>query len=142
MMKTPTHAWFCTTLSVASILFYGMAASLAKAHHSVVAHYLLDESIAVSGIVEEFWFENPHARIVLNVTTDAGETERWILETGARNNLIRRGWNGEELQPGDKISASGLPARDSSNTMEIRILHMPDGRQFRSGGGSLLPAEG
>jgi hypothetical protein len=141
MMTSPKRSGTCTALLAATGLVVTMAWQPLMAHHSVVAHYLVDETVSVTGVVEEFWFENPHARIVLDVTTEAGGTERWIVETGAKNNMIRNGWDGSEFQPGDVLSASGLPSRDGSNTMELRILDLPDGRQFRARGGSLRPVE-
>ncbi len=122
---------------LSGVLLSNFSAPLASAHHSFVAHYLPDENVVISGVVEDFWFHNPHARIVVNVSTEPGKTERWIVETGARNVLIRGGWQGDEIQPGDLVKINGHPSRDGSNSMELRELEMGDGRRFRSGGGGL-----
>lgn len=114
-----------------------LALQTATAHHSFVAHYIPDQEVKVSGIVEEFWFENPHVRIVINTEPESGDSERWILETGARNNLVRSGWEGDEIQPGQGLTATGHPSRDGSNTMELRLMEMDDGTIYRSRAGGL-----
>jgi hypothetical protein len=113
----------------------------AGAHHSFVAHYVADETVAVSGIVEEFWFENPHARLLVDVESESGDTERWVIETASKNNLIRNGWDGSEIQPGQHIETTGNPSRDGSTTMQLRALILPDGTIYKSVGGGLR-AEG
>ena len=141
MSKTNTRLR-ATIFYMGSALIGGiLAANPVSAHHSFVAHYVADETVEVAGIVEEFWFQNPHARIVVNVESDTGETQRWIVETGAKNVLLRSGWKGDELQPGDRIEATGNASRDGSNTMQLQVLIMPDGSVFRSGGGGLRPGD-
>ena len=138
-MKTITFR-----LPLACLLALALGASLpvspTQAHHSFVAHYIPDQEVMVKGVVEEFWFENPHARIVINTEPQSGDTQRWILETGSKNNLIRSGWEGDEIQPGQLVEATGHPSRDGSNTMELRVLTLPDGTIYRSAAGSLRAA--
>ena len=70
-----------------------------------------------SGVVTEFWFANPHARIYLEVTNDDGTVEEWMAEGGSRNVLIRRGWNEDTIQPGTELIVTGSPSRDGSNAV-------------------------
>ena len=64
----------------------------AFAHHSFLAHYDEDTSTRIEGVVTEVWYQNPHARVYVEVTNNDGETEVWETETYPRNILIRRGW--------------------------------------------------
>lgn len=119
-----------------SLLLFGFSATT-LAHHSFVAHYLEGTEVAIKGIAQEFWFENPHARILVDVENEVGETERWIAETGAKNVFIRRGWDGTEIQPGDYVEIVGNASRDGSNTMYVVSLQLPNGQKYRTAGGGL-----
>ena len=46
-----------------------------------------DEIIENTGVVTEFRFINPHARIYLEVTNENGETEIWMAEGDAAPEL-------------------------------------------------------
>ena len=85
------------------------------AHHNAASHYLLDESATVEGVVTEFEMVNPHARLHFEVTDDSGEVHPWLAEGNSHGILVRRGWTGNELQPGDAIQLTGRPSRDGSN---------------------------
>ncbi len=96
-------------------------------HHSFVAFFLTDQTQTIEGVVTEFWFENPHARIYLEVMNEAGEAEEWMAEGGSKNVLIRRGWTRETIKPGMALTVSGSPSRDGSNAVGWRSLTTPDG---------------
>lgn len=113
----------------------------ALAHHSFAAHYAGDVEVSIQGIATEFWFENPHVRILVDVENEAGETERWVAETGAKNVFIRRGWDGTEIKPGDYVEILGNASRDGSNTTQVLSIQLPDGRKYENGGGGLQLAE-
>jgi len=53
--------------------------------------------------------------------------------------LLRRGWTGEELQPGDFIKITGNPSRDGSLLIEWRSIVRPDGSEILGGNG--VPVE-
>ena len=72
----------------------------AHAHHSFAANFVQDQTVSVQGVVKEFWFENPHARIYLDVTNADGEVEEWMLEGASRNVLTRRGWSADTVTVG------------------------------------------
>lgn len=87
------------------------------AHHSFSAHFLSDESVAVTGTVKKFYWSNPHAFIFLNVVNEAGEVEEWRLEMSNTIGLSRRGWNKNTIAIGDKLHITGNPARVTSRRM-------------------------
>ena len=118
---------------VRSGLFALLAAALplaggqALAHHSFAAYFLTDEIITIEGVVTEWWFQNPHTRIYLEVTNEDGEVEEWMAEGGGRNVLHRRGWTDETIQPGTRLTIVGNPSRDGSNTIGWDSLTLEDG---------------
>ncbi len=98
------------------------------AHHSPAMLYDLSREITVVGVVTEYQLGNPHMRIYLDVTKD-GKTEKWLAEGGSRTQLMRVGWTGSEVVPGDKITVRGHPARDGSTLIHMEYLTLPDGTE-------------
>ena len=98
------------------------------AHHSPAMLYDLSREITVVGVVTEYQLGNPHMRIYLDVDND-GTTEKWLAEGGSRTQLLRAGWTGNEVAPGDKVSVRGHPSRDGSKLVHMEYLTLPDGTQ-------------
>ena len=101
--------------------------ALVHGHHSFEAHFRTDETVTVGGVVTEFWFANPHARIYLDVTDEDGEVTEWMAEGGSRNVLTRRGWSEDTIRPGMVLIVSGNPSRDGSNAIGWQSLTGSDG---------------
>lgn len=100
----------------------------AVAHHSPAMLYDLSREITVAGVVTEYQLGNPHMRIYLDVDNE-GTTEQWLAEGGSRTQLLRVGWTGNELVPGDEVSIRGHPSRDGSNLIHMEYLTLPDGTE-------------
>jgi phenylpropionate dioxygenase-like ring-hydroxylating dioxygenase large terminal subunit len=98
------------------------------AHHSPAMLYDLSREIMVAGVVTEYQLGNPHMRIYFEVDNE-GTTEKWLAEGGSRTQLLRVGWTGNEVMPGDKISVRGHPSRDGSKLVHMLYLTPPDGTE-------------
>lgn len=98
------------------------------AHHSPAMLYDLSREITVAGVVTEYQLGNPHMRIYLDVA-DQGKTVKWLAEGGSRTQLMRVGWTGNELKPGDKVTVRGHPSRDGSPLVHMEYLTLPDGTE-------------
>lgn len=97
------------------------------AHHSPAMLYDLTMEITVTGVVTEYQLGNPHMRIYFDVDNN-GTIEKWLAEGGSRTQLMRVGWTGEELKPGDKVIVRGHPPRDvSRHLIHMEYLTPPDG---------------
>ena len=107
-----------------------LAPTLATAHHSAALLYHLDQDASVEGRVTRFSMGNPHARIYLMVTNEAGEEEEWLAEGGSRTVLLRSGWKGDEIKVGDTVTILGNPSRDGSNLIHWREVILQDGREL------------
>lgn len=105
------------------------AAGSAAAHHSPTMLYDMTREIAIEGIVTEYTLGNPHLRIYFDVEKD-GRIEKWMGEGGSRTVLMRKGWDGTEVSPGDKITVRGHPSRDGSPIVHLEWLTLPDGREL------------
>lgn len=110
---------------VAGLAFAGAAA----AHHSAAVLYDLDAEIAVEGVVTEYTLGNPHMRIYFDLENE-GRTEQWMAEGGSRTVLLRKGWDGEEVAPGDAVTIKGHPSRDGSKIIHLEYLVLPDGTEL------------
>lgn len=102
----------------------------AVAHHSLQATFDTGRQIEIAGVVAEYTFVNPHARIVVDAETDDGRVERWVAEGGAVQVLRRKGWTGDEFRPGDRVVIDGNPAKDGSRLLSILTIGLPDGRDL------------
>lgn len=98
------------------------------AHHSPAMLYDLSREITVEGVVTEYQLGNPHMRIYLDVDNE-GTSEQWLAEGGSRTQLLRVGWTGEEVKPGDKVTVRGHPSRDGSKLVHMEYLTLPDGTE-------------
>ena len=111
----------------------------AHSHHNSASHYDLSKIAQVEGVVTDYMLINPHARIHFNVTDEEGNVERWMAEGDAASVLLRRGWTGEEVKPGDFIRITGNPSRDGLPLIEWRSIILPDGSEILGGNG--VPVE-
>ena len=99
------------------------------AHHAPTMLYDLTKEMTVTGVVTEFQLGNPHMRLYLDVDNQ-GTTEKWLAEGGSRTQLMRVGWTGDEVKPGDKVTVRGHPPRDaSSKLIHMEYLILPDGTE-------------
>jgi len=99
------------------------------AHHSPAMLYDLTKEISVTGVVTEYQLGNPHMRIYLDVNNN-GTIEKWLAEGGSKTQLMRVGWTGEEVKPGDKVTVRGHPPRDASqHLIHMEHLVLPDGTE-------------
>lgn len=105
----------------------------ALAHHSFAAEYYADRPVELTGTVTLLEWTNPHARIYIDVTDEAGNTVNWDFELGPPNGLMRQGWRRDSLQPGQVVTISGFLSRLAENAGNARTVKLPDGRQVFAG---------
>ena len=103
---------------------------LANAHHSAAAYYFVDKEITVEGVVTKYTLGNPHARIYMTVKGPNGEDQQWMAEGGSRTVLLRNGWDGGELKPGDHVKVIGNPSRDGSFVVHFLRVMLPNGKEL------------
>jgi hypothetical protein len=97
------------------------------AHHSPNMLYDTTKQLTITGVVTEYQLGNPHMRIYLDVNNN-GTIEKWLAEGGSKTQLMRVGWTGNEVKPGDKVTIRGHPPRDASqHLIHMEHLVLPDG---------------
>ncbi len=100
-------------------------ANQAFAHHSFAASFT-EEVIQTEGVVSRFVFRNPHVTVYMDVTDDAGDEIRWMVEGGAANLLRQAGWTNETIQPGEYLRVTGRSGRDGVPMIQMGALEVLD----------------
>jgi hypothetical protein len=119
--------------SAVLVVAVSLMAGPARPHHSFAAEYYADRAVELTGTVTLLEWTNPHARLYLDVTDEAGNTVNWDLELGPPNGLMRRGWRRDSLQPGQMVSVSGFLSRLAPNAANARTVKLSDGREVFAG---------
>jgi hypothetical protein len=131
-------------VSVVGVLL-GAALASASApshgHHSFAAEFDINRPIQLDGVVTKMEFSNPHSWLHIEVTTDAGEKQQWMVEGGAPNALMRNGWNRNSVPAGTRVHVEGFQAKDRSFRASGREITLPDGKSlFMGQGGAAAPS--
>jgi hypothetical protein len=100
------------------------------AHHSFAAEFDADKPVKIKGTVVEVDWVNPHSWIHIEVTGPDGKVERWAVEGGAPNALLRRGWTKNSLPAGIEIIVDGFQAKDGAFRANGRDITFPDGKKL------------
>ena len=108
-------------------LSLALAASGSHAHHSFAVFFDQDKTVAVTGVVTEFQFKNPHGVIKLMEKPKAGAAKEWKVESNSPSILKRRGWKSDSIAPGETITVEGWPARDGSRYLRLRKVTRANG---------------
>ena len=113
------------------------------AHHSFAAEFDAKKPVKLRGTVTKMEWINPHSWVHIEVKTPDGKVEQWMIEGGAPNALLRRGWNKNSLLPGTEILVEGFQAKDGANRANGRDITFPDGKKlFVGSSGTGAPKDG
>ena len=125
---------------VAAVAGIGIKVS---AHHSFGAEFDANRPVKLQGTVVMMEWINPHSWIHIDVKDPAtGKVERWMIEGGAPNALLRRGWTKNSLPEGTEILVEGFQAKDGANRANGRDITFPDGKKlFVGSSGTGAPDE-
>ena len=100
------------------------------AHHSFAAEFDGSKAVTLKGTVARMEWSNPHAWLHVDVRGPDGKVVSWMVEGGAPNALLRRGWNRDSVAPGTAVVVQGFRARDGSNRASGGSVTLPDGKKL------------
>ena len=130
-------------VAAAAALLVSAAAVPVLAHHSFAAEFDAKKPVSLQGTVTKMEWINPHSWIHIDVKKPDGTVEKWMVEGGAPNALLRRGWNKQSLPPGTEIKVEGFQAKDGALRANGRDITFPDGRTlFMGSSGTGAPRDG
>ena len=116
-------------------LFVSMFVVLASGAVSLSAHHSWpvsrEQLVTVKGTVMEFAWENPHPMITLEVRTDDGKVEKWLVGGPAINRMEANGWTKATVKRGDVITGTGYQFSDGQKIIRLERVVLADGRELR-----------
>jgi hypothetical protein len=119
-----------------------IAGASVSAHHAFAAEFDAARPVVLKGTVTKMEWINPHSWIHLDVKGADGKAVSWMIEGGAPNALLRRGFSKTSLPAGTEISVEGFQAKDGSNKANGRDITFPDGKKlFVGSSGTGAPGE-
>ena len=120
-----------------------VAGGSALAHHAFSAEFDATKPVALRGTITKMEWINPHAWLHIDVTTDDGTVESWMIEAGPPGALVRRGWRRDSVTPGIEVLVEGYQAIDGAFRANGRDVTFPDGtRLFAGSSGTGAPRDG
>ena len=129
-----------------AVLLSGMlllCAGTAAAHHAFSAEFDANQPIQLRGTITRVEWINPHTWIHIDVKTPSGAVEKWMIEGGTPNTLLRRGLTRDSLPQGTEIVVDGYKAKNGTKRANGRDLTLVDGRKlFMGSSGTGAPRDG
>ena len=120
------------TLALAGLAFVAGLAPLA-AHHAFSSEFDAETPVRLRGKITKMEWINPHAWMHIEVKTEDGTTQNWMIEAGPPGALVRRGWRKDSVKPGVEVLVEGDRAIDGSNKANGRDVTLPDGTRLFAG---------
>lgn len=118
----------------------GLLSTASQAHHSFAA-FDLDKTLAVTGVVKEWVWANPHSWIYLTVTKADGSTEEWAFECASPNMMTRWRWKYSDIKVGDTITVDTHPDRSGKLHGSVYAVYLPNGKSLLDPMGQLVTGE-
>jgi hypothetical protein len=133
-----------TVLLLAAGLVAVAASMPLEAHHAFSAEFDATKPVTLQGKVTKMEWVNPHCWIHMDVEGPDGKVVSWMVEGGAPNALLRRGFTKNTLPVGIEIIVEGFQAIDGAHRANGRQLTVASTGQklFMGSSGTGAPRDG
>ena len=128
-----------------AVVGFGVLAAMVpvSAHHAFSAEFDANRPVKFEATIAKVEWINPHSWIHVDVKQPDGTMQRWMIEGGTPNTLLRRGFTRDSLKAGMVIVVDGYQAKDGTHRANGRDLTFPDGRKlFLGSSGTGAPSDG
>lgn len=116
-----------TSLGLLSVVLALVSVPLSAHHSWPVSRAQL---VTVKGTVTEFMWGNPHPMITLEVRTNDGKTEKWVVGGPAVTRMEANGWTRTTVKPGDVITGTGYQFSDGQKIVRLEKVVLADGKEM------------
>jgi hypothetical protein len=120
--------------SLAASAVFLLTPHAAEAHHGWM-EFDLNHEVTYEGTVTDFHYTNPHCVVEFDVKDGKSQVQKWQGEFSNPGHLARKGWTAATLQPGDKITIGGNPAKNNGLALHVTRIRLPTGQEFQIEGG-------
>src|SRR5215475_14066173 len=117
-----------STMAVATALL--LASQSAYAHHAFSAEYDIKKPVTLKGAVTKLEWVNPHSWMYVDVKGQDGTIEKWAIEFGSPNGLIRQGLRKSDFPIGTEVTVEGYLAKSGKTVVNGTSVKLPDGKNF------------
>ena len=109
-------------------LLLASAALPVSAHHSWPVDF--SRLVTVKGTVTDVTWANPHPMFNLEVRSDEGTIEKWLIGGPAINRLEAKGWTKTTVKPGDMLTGTGYQFADGQKILRLEKVMLANGREM------------
>lgn len=101
---------YCTLCALALLSFTTLHSEALYAHHNQYQQFDRERERVVTGTVERFAWQNPHAYIYI-ASAESSEARSWRIETLSIAFMRQMGWGPDTLRAGDNVTVTINPSR-------------------------------
>lgn len=98
------------------------------AHHSWPVNY--QQLVTVKGAVIDFTWTNPHPMMTIEVQSEGGQKEKWLIGGPAINRMEAGGWTRNTVKPGDVVTGVGYQFADGQKIIRLERVVLPGGKEL------------
>ena len=86
--------------------------------------------VTVKGAVIDFTWTNPHPMMTIEVQSEGGQKEKWLIGGPAINRMEAGGWTRNTVKPGDVVTGVGYQFADGQKIIRLERVVLPGGKEL------------
>lgn len=108
----------------------------ASAHHATAVQYDVSATITLKGTITRVDWANPHTHVYMDVKSENGSQENWMLEFPSPGAIVVTGLSRQLLAPGTVLTLEGYPSKPTPEHTKVqraacvKAITFPDGSRY------------